>query len=34
MLAIDFSKNKSHVVKPITVTVSETMRVYNVFMYL
>ena len=28
------TKNKSHVVKHITVTVSETMRVYNVLMYL
>ena len=32
MLAI--SKNKSHVVKHIMVTVSETMHVYNVFMHL
>ena len=28
------NKNKSHVIKHITVTVSETMRVFNVFMYL
>ena len=28
------TKNKSHVVKHITVTLSEAMRVYNVLMYL
>ena len=28
------TKNKSHVVKHITVTVPETMHVYNVLMYL